>query len=75
MQEIVRKGRRFIAVGVEPYQRLNGTWTTLKHWQGECRQCGAPFVVTTPGEARSLARSHSFERVNCEAHKGMRAKA
>lgn len=67
-------GRQFIAQGVEPYQRLDGTWTHLRVWQGACRACGAPFIVKTPVKVTRYSSSKSFERMNCRLHKGQRVR-
>lgn len=67
-------GRRFIERGVEPYQRLDGTWTHLRVWQGECRACGEAFIVKTPVKVTRYSSSKTFQRMNCRQHRGQRAR-
>jgi hypothetical protein len=62
-----RHGTRiFRHVGPEPYQRRDGTPTTLSVWQTRCVQCGAPFQIKTPANARS---SKAFGIVHCPEHR------
>jgi hypothetical protein len=62
-----RHGTRiFRHVGTEPYQRLDGTMTTLSVWRCACVQCGTPFHIKTPANARS---SKAFGVVHCSEHR------
>ena len=63
-QEYVRSGRRWLAVGFEPYTRKDGTETELAVWQGHCKACNKPFTVRTPAETY-LASSGSFDAARC----------
>jgi hypothetical protein len=62
-----RHGTRiFHHAGTEPYQRANGTMTTLDVWQTTCVHCGTPFQITTPARAR---KSGAFGIVHCPVHR------
>lgn len=73
-ETITRRGRKFVAEGVEPHQCRDGRLVQLQVWRGTCRYCGGPYRVRTPaGLARStLYQSHTFGVVNCERHRRMK---
>ena len=62
-----RHGTRiFRHIGTRPYQRLDGTMTTLSVWRCACVHCGTPFQITTPARAR---KSGAFGVVHCLEHR------
>lgn len=75
MQDIYRRRskkhgiRRFLRLrDGDTYQRADGSFGRLVHWQGECVKCGAPFEITAP-ETTHLSRCNQFDRVHCDEHK------
>jgi hypothetical protein len=62
-------GRIFELRCALPYVRRDGTLSSVAHWRGACRQCGAPFEVTTSGNLASLLSTRCFTVVHCQAHR------
>lgn len=58
------KGQTYVAVDLRPYERQDGTLTTLVVWRSRCARCDKPFELQTPlGAAR-------FEpNRRCQKHK------
>jgi hypothetical protein len=61
--------RTFRRIGFKPYQRKNGTRTTIAVWQGACTICAAPFEVKTPGYVDQPDQSKSFLATTCPDHR------
>lgn len=55
--------------GVEPYQRVDGTWTELNLWETMCETCKKPFTMKTPTKVTHYMDSHTFQLVNCPQHR------
>lgn len=51
------------------YTKMDGSAGSLAIWRGSCRDCGAPFEISTPPTANSIASSKAFARVHCDVHK------
>jgi len=64
-----KDGRVFDLEVVLPYVRKDGSASALSVWRGTCRQCGAPFEVTTSASLASISKSKCFARVHCDTHK------
>lgn len=64
-----KDGRIFELQRVLPYVRRDGTLSSVAHWRGACRQCGAPFEVTTSGNLVTLVTTRYFSVVHCQAHR------
>lgn len=67
-----KDGRTFHLEAVLHYTRQDGSAGALAVWRGACRQCGAPFELTTSGALHAITRSKSFGRVHCDVHKQRR---
>lgn len=39
-------------IGLEPYERIDGSRTMLSLWRSACAECGRPFVTSLPAKAR-----------------------
>ena len=63
--EYVRTGRLWVATGIEPYTRKDGSQTELAVWKGHCKRCGGSFELKTPA-AFALDKSSSFEVAHCQ---------
>lgn len=68
-------GREFELVGVEPYQRKDGSMTELNVWMANCSLCDQPFIVKTPVKVNSAEHSTSFFAKHCADHKMSREDA
>lgn len=64
-----KDGRVFDLEAARPYQRRDGTASSIAIWRGACRLCGAPFETTTSGSLVVVLASKGFSRVHCDAHK------
>lgn len=64
-----KDGRVFVLEAVLPYTRQDGSAGALSVWRGTCRQCGAPFELTTSAALHCVMRSKCFTRVHCDLHK------
>jgi hypothetical protein len=62
--EKVCNGQVYVSVGEEPYERKDGTMTTLTIWRSNCAACGEPFDVKI-----SSAASKFIANRRCEKHK------
>ena len=62
-------GRVFELEAALPYQRCDGTVSSIAVWRGACRRCGAPFETTTSGNLAVILASKCFSTVHCDAHK------
>lgn len=59
----------FELVDFERHICKDGSETLVKHWRSNCRQCGSPFVVTTPWGVEVFEQSNTFSFVHCAAHR------
>jgi Bifunctional DNA primase/polymerase, N-terminal len=64
--------RIFRRVRTEPYQRADGTQTTIDVWTGSCVICGASFEVRT---SRATQKSKVFGVTTCDTHRKKRGPA
>jgi hypothetical protein len=60
------KGRTWVAVGREPYTRLDGTVIELVRWQTPCARCEAIAEIKTPVDYGS---SKAFAVKHCAQHR------
>jgi hypothetical protein len=66
-------GRRFVWVGLIPWQRADGHGTYVAQWQGTCATCGKPFEVLTPAAVLTDGKSSSsLSLANCPKHRRVR---
>ncbi len=65
-QEYLRRGRRWVVLGFEPYTRKDGAETELAVWQGCCVKCNGAFNVKSP-RTLVLEYSNSFGAARCPA--------
>lgn len=59
--------RHFRLIGSHPYTNKDGVELDLLDWQGNCVDCGAPFVVSTTQTPERCERA--FGRARCDLHK------
>lgn len=64
---VMYHGQRYEMVGVKPYQRRDGSMTTLVRWATHCARCADPIEVTT-----TIKSSPSRRCTDC-AQKGVPA--
>lgn len=69
METTSKDGFRWVRVGEEPHTRSDGTPTTLGVWQADCKQCGKPFTIKTPGAVTWHGESGTFSTRHCEEHR------
>jgi hypothetical protein len=58
------KDQVYVCMGVEPYERLDGTTTKLAVWRSACADCGQLFLVRLPAKARRFDPNR-----RCPAHR------
>jgi len=46
---MIYRGQDYRFVRERPYQRRDGTMTTLIDWESYCADCRSPFITSTPG--------------------------
>lgn len=61
---LIDAGQQYRCDRIEPYQRKDGTMTTLAVWVSHCADCGDPFEYKTPRKAHKP----KFNR-RCQLHK------
>lgn len=61
-QVLKQGGQSYRLLKIEPYQRRDGTQTTLLLWSGECAECGCDFETRSPIEPKWISR-------RCDEHK------
>jgi hypothetical protein len=52
----IYRGQRYVALGVVPYQKRDGSWTSLRRWATHCADCGASMEITTALTTRGPSR-------------------